>query len=185
MRYYLLLIYISGLLLSAASCGKKPAPPEPVAPIDQLPPYTETGAQTFGCLIDGKAFLPKRDPSMQISPLACEYQYVSGVQYFVLYCLNGDSKNKIVFNITYLALEERVYQLGNFYSDTISGRYVEYSPINDFVIRRPEQKGELHIGHFDLERQIVSGTFWFDAVDTLTGKVVQVREGRFDMVFIR
>jgi len=110
---------------------------------------------------------------------------VSGTQYFILYALNGDSKNKIVFNITYLALEEKVYQLGNFYSDTISGRYVEYPPINDFVIRGPLQKGELHIRHFDLEHQIVSGTFWFDAVDTLTGKVVQVREGRFDMVFIR
>ena len=73
MRYYLLLIYISGLLLSAASCGKKPAPVEPVAPIDQLPPYTETGAQTFGCLIDGEAFLPKRDPSLQMSPLQCRY----------------------------------------------------------------------------------------------------------------
>lgn len=186
MRSYLLLIYASVLLLGAASCGKKPDPAEPVAPIDQLPPYTETGAQTFGCLIDGEAFLPKRDPSIQISPLACEYQYVSGVQYFILTSLNGDSKTGIIINTTtYASLEEKVYQLGDFYSDSLSGRYIEYPPINEFLIREPLQKGELHIRHFDLEHQIVSGTFWFDAVDTLTGKVVQVREGRFDMVFIR
>jgi len=185
MRYYLLLIYISGLLLSAASCGKKPAPPEPVAPIDQLPPYTETGAQTFGCLIDGKAFLPKRDPSIQISPLACEYQYVSGTQYFTLYGLNGDRKSEVIINSVNIDLEEKIYELGNYYTDSISGRYAKYHPINNFIIRDPLQKGELHIRHFDLEHQIVSGTFWFDAVDTLTGKIVQVREGRFDMVFIR
>jgi len=191
MRYYLLLIYISGLLLSAASCGKKPDPVEPVAPIDQLPPYTETGAQTFGCLIDGEAFLPKRDPSLQMSPLQCRYQYVSGTQYFTLYGLNGDRKSEVVLNASNISLEEKIYQLGNFYelgsysTDSISGRYAKYGPIIEFIIQRPVQKGELHIRHFDLEHQIVSGTFWFDAVDTLTGKVVQVREGRFDMVFIR
>lgn len=44
--------------------------------------------------------------------------------------------------------------------------------------------GELTITHLDEERQIVSGTFWFDAVNK-QGEKVQVREGRFDMRYTR
>ena len=34
----------------------------------------------------------------------------------------------------------------------------------------------------DKEKNIISGTFWFDAVNE-QGKKVEIREGRFDMVF--
>lgn len=37
----------------AAECDK-----EKLAPIDQLPPATQTGANTFGCLINGEVFKP-------------------------------------------------------------------------------------------------------------------------------
>jgi hypothetical protein len=110
---------------------------------------------------------------------------VNGTQYFTLYCLNGDRKSEVVFNATNIFLEEKIYALGNYYTDSISGKFVAYHPINNFIIRGPVQKGELHIKHFDPAHQIVSGTFWFDAVDTLTGKVVKIRDGRFDEGFIR
>ncbi|MEJ7676395.1 MAG: hypothetical protein WKG06_00640 [Segetibacter sp.] len=42
--------------------------------------------------------------------------------------------------------------------------------------------GELHITKFDETNRIVSGTFWFDGVNTNSEKV-QVREGRFDMPY--
>lgn len=52
MKPYLhLLLFISFFL----GCTKnKPA-------VDQLPPETQRGAGTFGCLIDGKVFKPKGD----------------------------------------------------------------------------------------------------------------------------
>ncbi|MBW7840687.1 MAG: hypothetical protein H3C36_13855, partial [Chitinophagaceae bacterium] len=40
--------------------------------------------------------------------------------------------------------------------------------------------GELWIKKLDPVNQIVSGTFWFDAV-TANGQKVEVREGRFDV----
>ena len=40
--------------------------------------------------------------------------------------------------------------------------------------------GEIWVKKLDSINQIVSGTFWFDAVDS-NGIIVQVREGRFDM----
>jgi hypothetical protein len=40
--------------------------------------------------------------------------------------------------------------------------------------------GQLTITHFDKQKQIVSGTFYFDAVETTKGDTVNVTDGRFD-----
>lgn len=45
------------------------------SPIDKLPPITQNGAQTFGCLINGKLFMPSVFGSN--SPRAF-YQYARG-----------------------------------------------------------------------------------------------------------
>lgn len=69
-----LFFIISSLLfvcLTASKC-KKDKPP--VNPVSQLPPETQTGANTFGCLIDGKVFVPKGGG---LSPvLTCYYQCI-------------------------------------------------------------------------------------------------------------
>ncbi|MFY0484118.1 DUF6252 family protein, partial [Flavobacterium sp. PLA-1-15] len=39
--------------------------------------------------------------------------------------------------------------------------------------------GELKVTRVDLANSIISGTFWFDAVNQ-AGEVVEIREGRFD-----
>ena len=41
------------------------------------------------------------------------------------------------------------------------------------------KKGELTITRVDLQNSIISGTFWFDAINT-DNEVVEIREGRFD-----
>ena len=41
--------------------------------------------------------------------------------------------------------------------------------------------GQVTITHFDQLNQIVSGTFWFDAVEATKGDTVHVTNGRFDM----
>ncbi|VVV01345.1 MULTISPECIES: hypothetical protein [Mesonia] len=38
------------------------------------------------------------------------------------------------------------------------------------------------ITKLDFENHIVSGTFWFDAINE-EGKVLEIREGRFDTLF--
>jgi len=53
--------------------------------------------------------------------------------------------------------------------------YIHYTTNNDF-------KGELVITFFDSEKNIISGTFWFDAVNS-EGEVIEVRDGRFDMKY--
>jgi hypothetical protein len=55
MKFQSLLIYfLTVTVLTASMCKKKP-----VDPIDQLPSATQTGANTFGCLVNGKVWVPK------------------------------------------------------------------------------------------------------------------------------
>ena len=59
-------------IISSAECKKHNLSENPV---DQLPPETQTGANTFGCLINGQIFLPK---GLSLSPiLQCAYQYLN------------------------------------------------------------------------------------------------------------
>jgi hypothetical protein len=49
---------------------------------DQLPPETQTGANTVGCLVNGKVFLPHQQGIS--SPVNCYYQFVKGEYYFTM-----------------------------------------------------------------------------------------------------
>ena len=46
--------------------------------LEKLPPATQTGANTFGCLLNGSAFLPGNGQNT----LDCVYQFVDGEYYF-------------------------------------------------------------------------------------------------------
>lgn len=66
------LLFLSLILLSTSSC--KDDDDTPTNPVDQLPPATQTGENTFGCLLDGEVFIP----SGGTNPLDCVYQFVNG-----------------------------------------------------------------------------------------------------------
>lgn len=66
-----LTLLIFSILLLACDKDDKPA-----NPIDQLPPATQTGAGTFGCLVNG---VPYVDNSGFFN---CFYQLVDGEYYF-------------------------------------------------------------------------------------------------------
>jgi len=51
MRKQIILYFTTFLFLLNVNCSKKTA--------DNLPPATQTGANTFGCLIDGNAWIPE------------------------------------------------------------------------------------------------------------------------------
>lgn len=79
---YLLLVIPLALLLGC----KKTSP----APADQLPPATQTGANTFGCLLNGQVWTPQGyngtsnysvsyDPNYRKGTLSIStYRYVGG-----------------------------------------------------------------------------------------------------------
>ena len=56
---------------------------------DQLPPETQTGANTVGCLVNGKVYLPSQRGLN--SGVTCFYQWVKGGYYFTM--AFADEKN--------------------------------------------------------------------------------------------
>jgi len=70
------LLLVLTLTLTLSSCTKN----NPFRGNDQLPPETQTGANTVGCLINGKVFIPHAEG---INPdVNCFYQLVDG-EYFL------------------------------------------------------------------------------------------------------
>ncbi len=153
----------------------------PPNPVDLLPPATQTGENTFGCLLDGKAFLPGGG----VNPLDCVYQYVDGGYYFSLQGNRRDSNyNLILIGLSTKRLE---IQEGAKYTlkKNINGdAYGTFAYNAVFSHTSNIETGELTITKLDFENNIVSGTFWFDVKDD-NGVVHEIREGRFDMQYIQ
>lgn len=173
----LILILLTAFTLSC--CNKDDD--NPIAEIDKLPPATQTGANTAGCLVNGIAFLPKGNfPG--INPLL----YQDGVN-FVLFIgeeKDGKIKSLGVFSGNQHLEVETIYNLGQNNNDGNS-KYGIYSidavtpPNLNYYTTTNIYNGELKITHHDFSNRILSGTFWFDAVNS-SGENIKVREGRFD-----
>ncbi len=175
--------YLNFLLLFTLSLSLQCRKPK--SELEKLPPATQTGADKFGCLIDGKAFLPKGNP-FGGPILSCAYQFVNGGYYFQLKAFNNEGAVKYgvgVFTDS-LNIENGIkYTLKNrFTKAQASGIYSisNFGLVN--YLTNDINTGELKISKFDRINRIVSGTFWFDAIDK-QGQKVEVREGRFDLKY--
>ncbi|OIQ18609.1 MAG: hypothetical protein BM557_06700 [Flavobacterium sp. MedPE-SWcel] len=170
------------ILLSLTACNNDDNNNGSTNPVDQLPPATQTGENSFGCLLDGEAFIPRGGTN----PLDCVYQLVDGGYYFGLQGNKRNSNNDLVgisVGTNSLQLfENQTYQLLENTTNNAQGIYSFYSSsINNYYTSQTHT-GELTITKLDIENQIVSGTFWFDVQDN-DGVVHQIREGRFDMQY--
>lgn len=153
---------------------------KPIAEIDKLPPATQTGANTIGCLLDEKAFLPGNYPN----DTNCFYQFVDGEFYFSLQMNNiNQDNNVILIGVNTNALE---ITQGNTYAlagNIPAKAYGTYALAGIFTTTDiSTYTGELTINKLDEVNHIVSGTFWFDILD-FQGNLHQIREGRFDMQY--
>ncbi|TMM28584.1 hypothetical protein FDT66_13335 [Polaribacter aestuariivivens] len=179
MKKILLLI---GIVFSIHSCSEKNE--TELTPLEQLPKATKVGANTAGCLVNGEAFLPKGFfPS---GNLIC---YFINQENFSLDIANKDNSN---INSVFIAVENlnltinKVINLNTVRSFNDS-KFAEYTIFRDNgndekYTTTPQITGELIITHHDYNNAIISGTFWFDAINNI-GEKVEVREGRFDMKY--
>ena len=151
---------------------------KPANPIDQLPPATQTGAGTFGCLVNGEPFV---DNSGFFN---CFYQNVGGEYYFGIGSNNeqagltqiiiGSNKSPIITN-SFVELNENTDM--QFYAEikvkNISGDYVTTNQADGSVI----------FTRYDVGSQIVSATFEFIIEIPSTGQIIHITDGRFDSHF--
>ena len=167
-----------------ACCTKDDNPTPAPTPVSQLPLATQTGANTFGCLLDGKVFIP----GITNNSYNCFYQLVDGEYYFKVSASNR--KNNILRGIT-LGTEKLSITQGqtlNLYERVDGNCFGGFFYGNDLtgVLENNRTSilntGELKITKLDFTNNIVSGIFWFDVKDN-QNVVHQIRDGRFDMKF--
>jgi hypothetical protein len=158
----------------------------------KLPSLTYEGKGTFGCLVNGKAWLPQSCCGGIMAPelpkLTSIYNdeeenYFLGAMYN-----NSDSPSILIsFPITTFKLQSEQYELNVYKRDTMSEGVYSYCWNNrgcnslDYHTNE-NQTGFFNVQYVDSARQIISGTFNFNAEAT-NGETVSVTEGRFDMWF--
>ncbi len=159
-------------------------------PIDQLPPATQTGANTVGALVNGDVLLPRGGG---LSPNStCFYQFLNNEYFFGLnFSDRSQSPIKgigiVVFRIqleegqTY-ALNKNLINDGDF-----TGAGAEYSigassDGNDYYSTNFSITGTLTISRLDEANQIIAGTFQFQGINEF-GNTIDITDGRFDMEY--
>ena len=161
-------------------------------PIEKLPAATQVGANTAGCLVNGQVFLPKG--SSQFGPiLSCFYQQDSDGYHFGLNFRERTSNESKAVNISLnpnQLIEGTTYNIGAI----INGSSNYISNFAEFIVNSTVTSsnrfnttniniGELVITKLNLQQRIISGTFWYDAINA-AGEKVEVRAGRFDMRYV-
>lgn len=156
------------------SCKQDPEP--------QLPPETQTGANTFGCIVNGKLWLPFQEDG---SPAINAYLGSSGTFALAAFLEVGKTNTggKISNSIA-LGLKG-LNKIGIYYLDE-RNTYIDYAnkQIKCYYLcyNKPSfyYTGKIEITRFDLGNNIVSGKF------EATLKVpdcdtIKITNGRFDV----
>jgi hypothetical protein len=155
----------------------------PTNPIDQLPPATQIGANKVGCLVNGEVFLPKGSNPFGSPIVNCHYQYVNDTWNFSLGYSNNQQEHLRGINVASKGVELQQGQTYPLVLQSNNSCYASYgrSTIPQYYTNNINI-GELKITKLDQVNNIISGTFWFDAVNSNSEKV-EIREGRFDMQY--
>ncbi len=176
-----LLLFGSGLLLLSSQCKKSDSSP-PLTELQKLPPITQGGLNTFGCLINGNAFVPggggildntlyvSYDPTFQGGKLGIRARYYFAGSNIQIISLGGDSINNVG---TYNLQLHSKYSV--FYVDDRTS--CNFDTFYDTPI-----SGVLTISRFDIITRIISGTFSFKVSRPSCG-TIDCTDGRFDVKY--
>ena len=157
--------------------------------VDALPEPTQTGANTFGLKLNDKFWIPQSFAGINAPILKAELSG-SNLDELMITAQNFASEptesqfNLYVKNIvgigTYL-----LNQTTDIYPNASAsyGYYVKrkINPLNEWITS-PQYSGKVVITKWDLNNDIVSGTFEFSAASTdNSADPITVTEGRFDV----
>jgi hypothetical protein len=185
-RFLFCLLLALSLVTFHAGCKKEKIPDDPMKV--KLPPPTQEGLRTFGCLINGVPFVPTKTFSLYAgnSPLVVEYS--SSSKFFRIIAQrfidkDGQRQSTTAIFPSTIFSKEGVYDIitnTNGLQDTSSvcGTYKDlfyYTKFSKII------KGTMTITRFDPELRIVAGTFEYDAYSKECGDTTRITEGRFDV----
>jgi hypothetical protein len=163
--------WIAIVLLSACEGCEEP---QPKTELEKLPPATQEGKNTFGCLVNGKAWVTK-------TSIDARAFYQQGTLSISAGINENDREQGIGFIIQDIDLIVEKYPL----NDTL----LRFAELGDditnciFKIDSNASGGDLIISHFDKTNRIISGKFYFKAFSVDCNDSVTVNEGRFDLMY--
>ncbi|TYB78046.1 hypothetical protein ES676_02185 [Bizionia saleffrena] len=166
-------------IITTFSCCNKNDDDQPTNPIDQLPPATQTGANTFGCLINGDAFIVS-NTSNQVAIYQGGGLLIGGQKDInnLLSQINMFISESIIGEII---SENNTYILNT--NSVPKGEYYTESQ-NCFYFTSNDYTGGLSITRFDNTNFIVSGTFEFKSKSDNCEGIINITNGRFDLQYI-
>jgi len=171
--------------LAASSCKKE----DPEA---SLPPATQEGKNTAGCLIDGKPFVAESYGggilSAPIPALDGGFSFNNSYRLSISGKLNGEAVEVMLFfqgrqTGTYLLDKTTAYYPGgdpNVILNHATFRYVG-SGIHEELGTDAQHTGQVVLTKADVPNGLSAGTFAFTAVSSQnSSKIVVITQGRFD-----
>ncbi len=183
------------LIFALSSCNKDSVKSDPIA---QLPPETQTGANTFGCIINNQVFYP-RDGSGNLGGGTAARGLIfwgapDDISWNEIDCGNfkdGKPASRMIIHLQGLAtigVGEYILQPTNFLK-SIDGLQQNYIYVNVFDVATNtykyygsyENSGKINITRYDFAGRIISGNF--------SGKLrvkngtdeIDLINGRFDL----
>jgi hypothetical protein len=164
-------------------------------PEPSLPPETQEGRNTFGCLINGKVWIPDFGGAGDIynTPLTtAKYDpFRQGLFEIAAKKIEGDKTYRMSIGIlatpisgkTYEFIRADSFQIGDFNMGySYSKNTITYNGCRYVTTALTYFKGKTKITKFDLQRRIAAGTFEC-TLKTKNCDTVKITQGRFDMTF--
>ena len=177
MKY--IILYACFAMFIGVSCKKN----KPKTELEKLPPITQTGAKTFGCLINGKTYIPggggildrimivQYDPTFEQGQFSIKTQKIINSNEYISLSIHADSiKSPGVYQ---LSLKSKYW----IYYDNLKNNQCFFETINQQPI-----SGVLTLTKFDTINKIVSGTFSFK-ISTPECGLIEATDGRFDVKY--
>lgn len=168
------------LIVSIVACEteRDPLPTE-------LPPITEEGNNTFGCMIENEIYVPEirrtswSIPGLQSDPIEFTFPHFPDYYFIVstVRLVDEDDELKDVFLSFHI--DTSVIKTGNYQFSYISVEYENTYYYLDTTIN----KGMVNISRYDSINKIISGTFDFSVIDknNTNSKILNITKGRFDL----
>ncbi|MBL7817796.1 MAG: hypothetical protein JNL70_22500 [Saprospiraceae bacterium] len=153
--------------------------PDDTPKLEELPPITQTGAGTFGCLVNGKVWIPSK---WRITGTT---RYI-GIDTSLEKAIIIDMKQNEPFTHLLIISKYKHFQLGNLQSIP-SLCYYNDSRIctNLFNVDSTNSLNFLKINFIDTSRQkrIIAGEFQLKYISKDCKDTINITKGRFDMPF--
>ncbi len=167
MRLIRFKIFFTVYLMVAFSCEKEPVP-------TKLPDATTIGANTFGCIIGDEIYIPEIRRLSLGSAIIFEYPEYPNYVFAVKTNRLADKTDP--FGDAYLNFwVNNVTGIGEY---KISGlvNYESYTYNADSF-----NNGRIVISYMDTINNIISGTFYFNAINEYDFTLLVISDGRFDL----